>query len=122
MSASDIEAMEAQRWAAQIAEDIDKLGELFHDELTYTHSNAIVEDKASYLNSIKTKRFDYKAAELSDTKIAAVGSTGVVTGRAQIEVEAGGHLVHLNARYTAVWVNVDGTWQFIAWESTSIPA
>ena len=54
--------------------------------LTYTHSNAIVEDRASYLNSIKNKVFDYRKADLSDTKIVVEGPTGVVTGRAQIAV------------------------------------
>ncbi len=122
MSDAEIEAMESRRWAAQIGGDIEALDELFHDGLTYTHSNAIVEDRASYLNSIKTKRFDYRSADLSDTKIVVEGPTGVVTGRAQIDVVAGGRQVALDARYTAVWVKVGDTWKFIAWESTSIPA
>ncbi len=48
MSAAEIEAMEARRWAAQIGEDMEALDEPFHDGLTYTHSNAIVEDRASW--------------------------------------------------------------------------
>lgn len=122
MSAAEIEAMEARRWAAQIGEDMDALDELFHDGLTYTHSNAIVEDKASYMNSIKNKVFDYRNADLSDTKIVIEGPTGVVTGRAQIEVVVGGSTRALNARYTAVWVKVGDAWKFVAWNSTSIPA
>ena len=83
--------------------------------------NAIVEDRASYLNSIKNKVFDYRKADLSDTKIVGEGPTGVVTGRAQIAVVVGGQERALNARYTAVWVKVGDDWKFVAWESTSIP-
>lgn len=121
MSISEIEAKEAERWAAMFASDVGRLDQLFHDQMMYTHSNAIVEDKASYLQSIESKRFDYQAAELTDTKIAVVGGTGLVTGRAQIDVAAGGRQVALNARYTAVWTQVDDDWKFLAWESTSIP-
>jgi ketosteroid isomerase-like protein len=122
MSTAEIEAMEDQRWSAMIDADLDKLDQLFHPQMTYTHSNAFVEDKASYLNSIETKRFDYRSAERSDTKIVVEGPTAVVTGRAEIQVVAGGREVALSLRYTAVWVHVDGTWRFIAWGSTSIPA
>ena len=121
MSVAEIEAMETRRWAAQIGEDMEALDELFHTGLTYTHSNAIVEDRASYLNSIKNKVFDYRKADRSDTKIVVEGPTGVVTGRAQIAVVVGGQERALNARYIAVWVKVGDDWKFVAWESTSIP-
>ena len=30
--------------------------------------------------------------------------------------------LRLNARYSGVWVRRDGRWQFLCWQSTSIPA
>ena len=118
----EVLGLEERRWAAMIAKDTAALGELFADEMSYTHSNALVDTKASYLKAIDERIFDYQAVERTDTEGRRVGDTVLVTGRAQIQVAAAGRQVHLNARYTVVYVRKDGRWQFLCWQSTSIPA
>jgi uncharacterized protein (TIGR02246 family) len=119
---AEIEALEDRRWAAQIAEDTDALGVLLADELTYTHSNGVVDTKTSYIDNIVNKVFDYRSQKRSDTEIRVVDNTALVTGRAEFVVVAGGRTVNLDARYSAVWIRRDGTWQFYCWQSTPIPA
>jgi ketosteroid isomerase-like protein len=118
----EVTELEERRWAAMIAKDTATLGDLFADEMSYTHSNALVDTKASYLKAIDERIFDYQKVERSDTDARRVGDTVLLTGRAQIDVAAGGRQVHLNARYTVVYVRKDGRWQFLCWQSTSIPA
>jgi ketosteroid isomerase-like protein len=113
--------LEARRWQAMIAKDTAVLAELFADEMSYTHSNALVDTKASYLKAIEESMFDYRAVQRSDEEARLVGDTALLTGRAEIDVAAAGRSVHLNARYTVVWVRRDSRWQFLCWQSTSIP-
>lgn len=119
---TEVLAQEERRWAAMIAKDTATLGELFADELSYTHSNALVDTKASYLKAIEERIFDYQAVERTDTEARQVGDAVLVTGRAQIDVAAAGRQVRLNARYTVVYVRKDARWQFLCWQSTPIPA
>lgn len=118
----EIADLESRRWAAMIDKDLDALDALFHDRMQYTHSNAMVDDKASYIKAIDERVFDYRSADVTDREIAVVGDTALVTGRAQFHVVAGGHDVNLDARFSAVWVRDDGRWRFLAWQSTSRPS
>ena len=121
-AAAEIEALEDERWAAQIAEDTDKLSELYSDAMRYTHSNGMVDTKESFLTAIEKRLFDYRSEDRSDVECSIVGDTALVTGRAQFHVVVGGDReVDLDARFTVVWVRQDGRWQFLCWQSTPIP-
>ena len=66
--------------------------------------------------------FEYRSVDLTDTNIRVLGDTALVTGRAGIEVVAGGRQLDLDARYTVVWTRLDGEWRFLCWQSTPVPA
>jgi ketosteroid isomerase-like protein len=119
---ADVLELEQRRWDAMIAKDTATLAELFADEMSYTHSNALVDTKASYLQAIEQRTFDYRSVERSDERTILIGDTALHTGRARIEVVAGGSPRQLDARFSVVWVRRDGRWQFLCWQSTSIPA
>lgn len=119
---SEVLELEERRFAAMVAKDTATLAELFAHEMSYTHSNASVDTKATFLDAIEQRRFDYRSVTCSDRSTVVVGDTALLTGRAEIDVVAGGREVHLNARFTVVYARRDGTWQFLAWQSTSIPA
>ena len=119
---AEVLALEEQRWTAQINEDLEGLGELLSDELRYTHSNTLVDTKASYIEAIANKKFDYQRADRTDTDVQIVGDTALVTGRAEIQVIAGGRELQLAARYSVVWVDRGERWQLLMWQSTPVPA
>ena len=117
---AEIEALEDRRWAAQIGADLDALDELLDQELSYTHTNALVDTKASYMAAIEKKVFDYRSEDRTDTAIVVVGDTAMVTGRIAIHVVAGERDVRLDNRYTVIWVRRDGAWRCLSWQSTAI--
>ncbi len=119
---TEVEAAEDQRWAAQLAADTGALSELLADELSYTHSNGLVDTKASFLDAIANKVFDYRSADRSDVNLNVIGDTAVIAGRVAMLVVAGSREVNLDSRYSAVWARRDGRWQFVCWQSTPIPA
>jgi ketosteroid isomerase-like protein len=118
----DILALEEQRCAAMTANDIATLEKLFHDELIYTHSSAVVDTRASYLGTLKSGQTRYHSIQRSDEKVRVCGDTALVTGRAIIDVTAKGEKKHLDTRFLDVWTKTPQGWKFIAWQSTKLPA
>lgn len=112
---------EQRRWDALIAKDLPTLDDLFAEELSYTHSNAMVDTKASYLRAIEDRTFDYASVRRSDEEARLVGDVALLTGRAEVDVTVRGRAVQLDSRYSVVWVRRDGRWQFLCWQSTPIP-
>ena len=117
MSQAEISALEDQRFRAQVGGDVDALERLLSDQLVYTHSSASVDTKASFIESIRTRR-PYQNVERSGEEVRLHGDTAVVTGQARIDLNGGRQL---NLRYTDVWVKGADGWRMVAWQSTRLP-
>ena len=122
MTEDDIATLEDRRFAAQMAGDGAALDELLADNLRYTHSNAVVDTKASYIESITSGRVTYRDVRRTETDVQLADASAIVTGRAELDVSTPVGDRTIVCRYTAVWGSVGGTWQFLAWESTPFPA
>jgi len=118
----DILALEEQRCAAMAKNDIAALEGMFHDDLIYTHSSAVVDTRASYLEALKSGHTRYHSVQRSDEKVRLCGDTALVTGRAIIDVTVKGEKKHLDTRFLDVWTKTPRGWKFVAWQSTKLPA
>ena len=122
MSALDeVSKLEERRCAAMTGSDLTTLENLLADTLTYTHSSAVVDDKASYIESIRSGRVKYLKVERFDTHSQVYGDTVITTGRARIDVKVSDVERNLNMRYANVWIKTPKGWQFALWQSTPIP-
>lgn len=121
-SVDAILALEDRRFAAQIGADEAALNELLAADLRYTHSNAVVDTKESYIASITSGTVVYRDARRTEVEVHLSDGAAIVTGRAELDITARGADRTIAARYTAVWAEVGGTWQFVAWQSTPYPA
>ena len=119
---AELRAIEEQRFQAMIANDFATLQALLGDDLIYTHSSSSVDDKASYLESLRSGRVRYRSVNRSEERIRVYGGSAVLTGRAVIEVSVQGQDKTLRMRYADVWVKRDAAWQMVLWQSTVIPA
>jgi len=119
--AAAVLALDEERFDAQVAADKARLEQLLADELHYTHSNALVDTKASYIDSIVSGRVQYRRIERSGQQATVFGDAAVCTGSATLHVTAGGHERTLTLRYTDVWVRRGAAWQMVAWQSTLLP-
>lgn len=117
-----IQELEKRRWQAMIDVDLPVLESLLHPNLRYTHSTAAVDSKESYLSAIKNGVFDYRDVSNSDVEIQVFDGLALVNGTAQITVVAREREFLLRSRYTCVWVEESGEWQFLAWQNTPIPS
>lgn len=110
------------RFTAMLKADSAALEKLLADELSYTHSNAQVQDKAAFISDIKTGKIKYLTIEATDQKVRVFGNAAVVTGGASVHVVQNGNDLTFKIRYTNTHLNRGGAWQMVAWQSTRLPA
>lgn len=117
-----IRDLENQRYAAMIAADIPALDALLSDRLVYTHSNASVDDKASYLAKVENKYFDYLEISHPEEQLIVAGPTALVLGRMSAHIIMEGKTERrLNNRTLTVWIEEGGRWRMAAFQPTPIP-
>ena len=111
---------EQERIAAVISANIARLQQLLSDDLTYTHSSALVESKTDFLNSIKSGTIKYEAMNHKMVKVSLYGDTAVLRGQSDVKLQSKGQPLSLQLRFIAVYVKKDGRWQMTAWQSTRL--
>src|SRR3954466_14819784 len=117
-----IENLEERRRKAMLAADLATLDDMFAEDLSYTHSNAVMERKSLYLERLGAKHYDYRELNFLDQDIRMVGEAALVTGRMTGEVLIAGQLRKLNSLTTVVWIRIAGRWQMLTFQSTPTPA
>ena len=58
-----IHDLESRRYQAMIDSDVAALQELLADEMIYTHSSSVVDDKTSYVGGFRTGKWNYRKVE-----------------------------------------------------------
>ena len=118
----EVEALERQRFEAQVKKDYAFLGKVFADDLVYTHSNGKQNNKAEYLQSIRDGKNQYDKIEIEALNVRAYadGKTVVVNGTILIMLpnkpDGTANLAHL--KYVVVQVkNRKQGWQVVLWQS-----
>lgn len=118
------EAMKAEtaRHAAQTANDFAAMEKMFGNDLTYNHSTAATDNKASYIDAMRSGRTKYrKMTPNNDVKTRTYGCLAIITGTAVYEVTSGGQDRTLPLRFTTIWAKRPSGLEFVSWQSTSIP-
>ena len=118
------EAMKAEnaRYAAQTSNDFGAMQKLFGEDLTYNHSSAATDSKASYIDSMQSGRVKYrKMTPNGDLKTRTYGCLAIITGTAVYEVTAGGQDRTVPLRFTSIWAKRSSGAEFVSWQSTGIP-
>jgi 3-hydroxyisobutyrate dehydrogenase-like beta-hydroxyacid dehydrogenase len=117
-----IRALEDRRYAAMVAGDLDVLGDLLSDDVSYTHSNAAVDSKASYLELMRTGGLVYLSLENVTEAVLLRPGTAVVRGTMVGRIRMHGAERTLDSRVVAVWVEGPTGWQLLAFHPTPRPA
>jgi ketosteroid isomerase-like protein len=115
------EAVEALR-KATIAQDKAKLEALFADQLSYSHSDGRVEDKAKVINGMMTRKSTIKSLEWPDLTVAITGNTAVVRHLYVSQSELDGKVTNTKIGILQVWQKQDGGWKLLARAGIRLPA
>ena len=113
-----------QAWVtALLTSDADFLAQLYAEDIVYTHTNATMDTKASYLAKIRDRDLVYHTLERADIDVRLFGDTALAACRWMQTSTSGGVAFEVNARYLHVYVraqNEAGRWQLVAHQSTKI--
>jgi hypothetical protein len=112
---------EGRRFAAMVRADTAALRPMLEDQLSYTHSNAMVETRESHLAAIGSRRTVYQAILPVSLTYRLVGEMAIGTGIVSAKGSLEGTRFDVTLRVTTVHVRRDGTWRLLAWQSTRVP-
>lgn len=114
-----VRQVEDRRIKALVDDDVATLEAIFADDLTYTHSSAAVDTKASYIAALRSGKTKYESVDRQPSTVRVYGDAAVMTGEALVGLR--GRAEKLALRYTLVYVKQGGQWRMVAWQSTRLP-
>jgi ketosteroid isomerase-like protein len=115
--------LDEERTDAAIRGDFATLDRLLAADLTYVHSSAKLDTKASFIDSLRSGAVKFKGFQRDEVNVREFGDSAVITGVATVSVENRGQAPPpFKIRYTGVWMNRGGKWQMVAWQTTRVPS
>jgi ketosteroid isomerase-like protein len=107
---------------AQIAQDAKALDELTAPELSYSHSDARVEDKATFINNATNGKSKILSLQYKDPTIRVVGDVAIVRFHwiGESEAVADGKMSSTNLHILMNWQKQAGTWKLLTRASTKL--
>jgi ketosteroid isomerase-like protein len=118
------EALRAEdaRYAAQTGSDFAALAKMIGDDLVYIHSSAIVDSKASYIETQEAGTVKYRVMRRSDVKVRTYGCLAIITGLGNFDVTVKGQDMAVEIRFHSIWAKRADGIQFVSWNATRTPA
>jgi len=107
---------------AQIAKDAKALDELTAPELSYSHSDARVEDKATFIKNATSGRSKTLSLQYKDPTIRVVGDVAIVRFHwiGESEIVADGKKNSTNLHILMNWQKQAGTWKLLTRAATKL--
>jgi ketosteroid isomerase-like protein len=96
------QAVEALRKAI-LAQDKAKLEALTAEQLSYSHSDGRLEDKAKFIDAIMTRKAVFKSIDFPDLTVAIVGNNAIVRHLWVSESELDGKVTNTKIGALQVW-------------------
>jgi len=121
ITAEEALSAEKARYAAQTSNDFPAMERLFGDDLQYNHATNIVDNKASYIESMRSGDVRYRIMNPSDVKVRTYGCIAIITGVGNYEVTIKGKDTPVEIRFHAIWAKRARGAQFVSWQATRFP-
>lgn len=113
-------AMEAWKTAV-IKKDKATLEKLMHPQITYSHSNALMENRDQAIAAFMAPTMTYKALDMADTTYRTFGNTVLVQTKLTVKNAQNGVDNTLSLSALMVWVKDQGRWQMVGRQTTRYP-
>ena len=105
---------------AQIAANAEALAALCAPELSYSHSDGHVEDKATFIANATNGKTKWLSLAYNDTTVRVVGDAAIVRFKFVGENQTGDKTNQINLGILMVWQKQHGTWKLLARCSTKL--
>jgi hypothetical protein len=101
--------------------DFAAMEKLFSSDLVYIHSSSVLDDKASFIESMRSGSVKYKVMRRSDVTVRTYGCVAIINGIGNYDVRVKENDMNVVLRFTSIWQKKDNALEFISWQSTRIP-
>jgi ketosteroid isomerase-like protein len=108
---------------ATVACDAPTLEKLMADDVVFVHGNALVQNKAEFLDAARARRFRISRFEIANPKVVFFDGGAIVSGVEDIVLgprAAGEQPRKVRMRVSGVWVAKPGGWQLLLQQSTPL--
>ncbi len=122
ITADEAVRAEDARYAAQMSNDFAAMERLIADDLVYIHSSSLVDNKQTYIESMRTGAVKYRVMRRSEVVARTFGCVATLTGNGNFDVTVNEKEMTVELRFHAIWAKRDGKVQFISWQATRLPA
>ena len=117
-----VEALEEQWRAAQLAGDIATIDRMLSEDFIGISMTGQVNTKTQLLDRLREHKIQVARLELSDMKVKLLGNIAIVTSRAEVEGTNEGTPIRGTYRYTRVYHRMpSGVWKITSFEATRVP-
>ena len=107
--------------AAWLKQDKEKLEAMTLPQLSYSHSDARLEDKAKFIEGVMGRKATVKSLEFPDMTVQVVGDTAIVRHLWVSQTELEGKVTDTKIGVMLVWRKQDGGWKLLARASYRLP-
>ncbi len=99
---------------AMINADSLALRNLTCEELTYGHSNGMIEGRESFISSLVSKKLDIVSLDIKDQDITVKGDVAWVRYNMISDIVSNGTASNVNIKMLLVWTKEQGQWKLLA--------
>src|SRR6185436_4912432 len=85
VTADEAQTAEDARYKAQTSNDFAAMERLFGNDLVYIHSSSVVDNKATYIDSMRSGTVRYRIMRRSGVKVRTYGCVAILTGDANFD-------------------------------------
>jgi ketosteroid isomerase-like protein len=107
--------------AAWLKQDQATLEAMTLPQLTYSHSDGRIEDRAKFLAGVKGRKATVKSLEFPDMTVQVAGNTAVVRHLWVSQTELDGKVTDTKIGVMQVWQKEGGGWKLLARSSYRLP-
>lgn len=103
-----------------IAKDSVSLSGLLDDEVSYGHTNGLIQTKAQLIRSVMSGEQDYKTIDPSDMVVSLYENTAIVTMKAKVSMIYQGRPLDMDMVITLAWIKQKDDWKLLARQSAKL--
>lgn len=90
---------------------------LLADDVSYGHSNGLLQSKAALIHDVMSGVQDYKSIEPSDMLIRVYNNSAVVTIKSKVKMIFQDKPMEIGMNVTLVWIQKESDWKLVARQS-----
>ncbi len=96
------------------------LQELLHDDLSYGHSNAWVENKNELIKNNQSEFLIYEKIQMDSVRVRYTENIAILRCHSMIDAILNGKSISLRLYVCQVWINTNGKWKLLVRQSTKL--